>query len=91
MPSLLSSENEVTIASTALRNNLSETERLLNKFSESIRRKLVLDAKQSTPNTETIFGMIELLSKMQADFSKFKSSADILLALFEQLPQQLSE
>ena len=78
----LTSENEVTIAATVLRTSLSETERLLNKYTESLRRHLVSEANKSKVDMQAIAIMIDLLNKMQGDFIKFKSGMDIISAFF---------
>lgn len=81
----LNSSEEVKIAAGVLRTNLSETERLLNKFNESARRYLVEEGTKGKPNEQDINTMkqtVEALKKLQTDFNDFKADMDVLLALF---------
>ena len=80
----LTAENEVDISARALRTSLSETERLLAKFSEALRRRLVSNVQQGKiapqESIETVTVVIDALTKMQGDFTVFKSRMDIILA-----------
>ena len=86
----MTSDSSESIADliSVLRSNLNATELILAKFSSATRRQIVTSVAKSPKDwkPENVSLLVDSVGKMQADFSKFKSSSDILLALFEHLP-----
>jgi len=66
-----------------LRNVMSSTQGLLNKFSESMNRRAAAATTQDPQIGRGVVAISQVLVEIQGDFAKVKANIDLFLGLFE--------